>query len=40
MDAKTLALGTHLLGTIRGACPEPAEGLALSLAPSPSRGLP
>lgn len=34
MDAKTLALGTHLLGTIRGACPEPSpepvEGPALS----------
>ena len=25
MDAKTLALGTHLLGTIRGACPEPLD---------------
>ncbi len=24
MDAKTLALGTHLLGTIREACPEPS----------------
>ncbi len=34
MDAKSLALGTHLLGTIRGACPEPSpepvEGPALS----------
>jgi hypothetical protein len=37
MDAKTLALGTHLLGTIRWAFPEPSpehvEGLSMGLMP-------
>ena len=35
MDAKTLAPSNHLLGTIRGACPEPSpepvEGLSMGL---------